>query len=136
MFKIFKNIITQVSAVVGGVIIIITSFAGGYSFITKKAITRDKEKSAIVIMDKKVDRLIENDSVRLVTYKDLSDSIRALSRKLQIYVNKQNAVNISYVDHLKLENKMDQLIKYYELQNGKKSIDFPGVSVRIEKLKK
>jgi hypothetical protein len=104
------NIAKWIAGVVGGV----TAIAGIVTFIYTQGIKAEQKKLKSTSLEAKVDKLVVSDSIkndkldRMLYFQEISNN------KQQQMDKKLDNLNASYINHLKADKKIDELIKYLE----------------------
>jgi hypothetical protein len=87
-----------------------------YVYFSDRIIEQERklqyEKQLIISINK----LRESDSLTVLKINQMIDTLNTVSKKLNATIRFQKILSISYLDHLKVAFKSDELIKYYELQ--------------------
>jgi hypothetical protein len=99
-----------VGAIIGG----ITAIAGIVSFIYVKGMKAQSLQSNNITIEKKVDMLIKMDSSKSIKIDQLlvnQEKFRESQKQFEIKVDN---LNKSYINHLKSDKKVDELIDYLE----------------------
>jgi len=98
------------------VFLTIIAFVSGISTVAVK-VNKGVELMAETAVNVKL--LMKSDTIQ-------SKSIREIEKNIFTYSSKQNAQAESYVDHLKLEKRLDEVIRFYErmarAENEKKNL--------------
>jgi hypothetical protein len=113
--KIWDKII-RVSVILGAIIFILTSIYNGYSSYNKRVIEKERKLQSEIIQSERFAKLIKSDSLKNVIYNNISDTLRLVIKQQNQLIKQQGKVNIAITNHLKLSDKIDELINYYELK--------------------
>lgn len=107
-----KNIALWITAVFAA----ISTIYGAYSFFSRKIIESDRKQQSDVVLIQAVNKLVKSDSLALVQFSQVMDTLEKVMQTQAVMVSKQKALNASFVKHLKSSEKIDELINYYEQQ--------------------
>jgi hypothetical protein len=107
-----KNIALWITAVFAA----ISTIYGAYSFFSRKIVTADRKEQNDIIYIQAVNKLIKSDSLLILQFSQVVDTLNKVKETQDMLLVKQNKLNASFVKHLKLSEKVDELINFYELQ--------------------
>jgi hypothetical protein len=99
-----------VGAIIGG----ITAIAGIVSFIYVKGMKAQSLQSNNITIEKKVDMLIKMDSSKSIKIDQLLVNQEKFRESQKDFEIKVDNLNKSYINHLKSDKKVDELIDYLE----------------------
>ena len=114
--KIWDKVI-KISAVLGAVIFILSSVFGGYSFINRRVIEKERKLRNETLQDSRMNMLIRSDSIMIIRFDQVMDALKTVTEDQALVIKQQKALNTSFKEHLKQAKKIDELINFYELQN-------------------
>jgi len=122
------NKILYICKWIGGVIGGITAIAGIILFIYSQGIKSEQEKIKDYSLEAKVDRLIEYDSIKTIKLDQVLINQDEFSQKQIMFEKKMDNLNNSYINHLKTDKKIDELINYLEgVKKNNENILYPIV---------
>jgi len=99
-----------VGAIIGG----LTAIAGIVSFIYVKGMKAQSLQSNNIAIEKKVDMLIRMDSSKSIKIDQLLVNQEKFRESQKDFEIKVDNLNKSYINHLKSDKKVDELIDYLE----------------------
>jgi hypothetical protein len=99
-----------VGGVIGGVMAVI----GVLSLVYNKGMTAQALQSNHVVIEKKVDMLIKMDSVKAIKIDQILVNQERFGERQKDIESKVDNLNKSYINHLKSDKKVDELINYLE----------------------
>jgi hypothetical protein len=113
-----KKTAIWISTILGAILMVISSVSGVYLFITKQAVQRDRELIRSNTMEVKIDKLSISDSIFSTNFNELLSNQKELIRSLNENVKVTRSVNVGFTNHLKSTERLQELLKYYELQKS------------------
>jgi hypothetical protein len=113
-----KKTARWISTILGAILMVISSVSGVYLFITKQAVQRDRELIRSNTMEVKIDKLSISDSIFSTNFNELLSNQKELIRSLNENVKVTRSVNVGFTNHLKSTERLQELLKYYELQKS------------------
>jgi hypothetical protein len=113
-----KKTAIWISTILGAILMVISSVSGVYLFITKQAVQRDRELIRSNVMEAKIDKLSVSDSLFSANFNEFLINQKELIRSLNENVKVTRAVNAGFTNHLKSTERLQELLKYYELQKS------------------
>lgn len=121
--------ILYVSKWIAGVVGGMTAVAGIVLFIYNTGIRHERQVQKDYSLEKKVDMLIVSDSLKNIKIDMILDNQKDLSSNQFSMNSKLDRLNNSYINHLKKEEKVDQLIEY--LEGVKKNNNLQGINLYL-----
>lgn len=110
MFSKILYIAKWVAGIVGG----ITAIAGVITFIYTQGIKAEQEKNKESTIEAKVDKMIVSDSIKTIKLDQLLVNQNEFILKQKSFEKKLDNLNNSYINHLRTDKKVDELIQYLE----------------------
>ena len=107
-----KNIALWITIVFGA----ISSIYGAYSFFSRKIVEQDRKEQSELVLIEAVNKMVKSDSLLMVQFSHVTDTLKMVMQSQNTIVSKQKSLNASFAKHLKLSEKVDELINFYELQ--------------------
>jgi hypothetical protein len=95
----------------------ITSLYGLYSFLSKNIINNERRSQIDIYLTASVDRLLHLDSLSLTKSNGIIDTLKVITYKQNILIDQMKALNTSYKEHLQISKNINELLRFYELQN-------------------
>jgi hypothetical protein len=105
-----KNIALWISAIIAAV----SSLYGGYSFFSRKIIESDRKQQSELVLIEAVNKLVKSDSISTAQFYQVIDTLSQIKSGQDLLMIRQKKLNNSFVEHLKLSKRVDELINYYE----------------------
>jgi hypothetical protein len=119
--------ILHISKWIAGVIGGATAIAGIVMFIYNTGIKHEKEVQKDTSLEKKVDMLIVSDSLKTVKLDQVLVNQSDFAANQFNMNSKLDRLNNSYINHLKTDQKLDQVIEY--LEGEKKNNGLQGINL-------
>jgi len=114
-----------IAGVVGGM----TAVVGIVLFIYNTGIKHERQVQKDYTLEKKVDLLIVSDSLKNIKLDQVLDNQKDLSSNQFSMSSKLDRLNNSYVNHLKKDQKVEELIEY--LEGVKKNNGLQGINLLL-----
>jgi hypothetical protein len=111
--KIWDKIL-KASAVLGAVIFLCSSIFGGYSFLNRKAVEKERKTQHEITLERTVNKLIKSDSVTIAMIDTLLVHQGILMYKIEENTKGTKAVISGFKKHLKATDRLEELLNFYE----------------------
>ena len=105
-----KNIALWITVVFAA----ISSIYGGYSFFSRKIVEQDRKQQSELILIQAVNKLVKSDSISTAQFYQVIDTLSQIKSGQDLLMIRQKKLNSSFVEHLKLSKRVDEVINYYE----------------------
>jgi hypothetical protein len=114
--KAIKIIAAWISTVMGAIIILSSVFYSGYSLLIKRTIDKERKTQSDLIQVERVNKWISQDSLINIKFGNISDTLKLVIVKQNQLIKQNTKLDLGFTKHLKLSEKVDELINFYELK--------------------